>query len=150
MAGNNKKTLKEKSSSQAKKTNGLTIVDLEKFRAQLLNKRREIVGDVNEMESETLKQSRTDANGDLSCMPIHMADRGTDTFEQEFAINLMDGEMKILKEVDDALKRIADGTYGICEGSGNSIPKARLKAKPWARYCLEYARKAENGEVPNQ
>lgn len=150
MTGNNKKKPQENSSSQAEKINGLTIADLESFRALLLKKRHEIVGDVNDMESETFRQGRTDANGDLSSMPIHMADRGTDTFEQEFAINLMDSEVKILKEVDDALGRIANGTYGICQASGKAIPKARLKAKPWARYCVKYAKKAENGELSDQ
>jgi RNA polymerase-binding protein DksA len=111
----------------------------------LLEKRREIVGNVNEMEDEALKRSRLDASGDLSSMPIHMADIGTDNYEQEFALGLMDSERKLLREIDDALERIQQGTYGVCEGTGKPIPKARLRAQPWARYCVEYARMLEEG-----
>ena len=113
----------------------------------LLTKRREIVGDVNEIHGEALKKSRLDASGDLSSMPIHMADLGTDNYEQEFALGLMDSERKMLHEIDDALRRIVDGTYGICEGTNKTIKKARLEAKPWARYCVEYARMIEQGLV---
>lgn len=83
-------------------------------------------------------------------MPIHMADIGTDNYEQEFALELMDGERKLLREIDDALGRIEQGTYGICEGKGTPIAKARLEANPWARYCVKYARMLEQGLVPEQ
>ncbi|MHC4084606.1 MAG: TraR/DksA family transcriptional regulator, partial [Planctomycetota bacterium] len=87
---------------------------------------------------------------DLSSMPIHMADIGTDNYEQEFALGLMDSERKLLREIDDALQRTEQGTYGICEGTGKQIRKARLEAQPWARYCVEYARKLEQGLVREQ
>jgi RNA polymerase-binding protein DksA len=121
----------------------LAAVDIERFKQMLLEKRREILVNVNEMEDETLKKSRLDASGDLSSMPIHMADIGSDNYEQEFTLGLMDSERKLLKEIDDALQRIEHGTYGICEGTGRQIQKARLEAQPWARYCVEYARKLE-------
>jgi RNA polymerase-binding transcription factor DksA len=59
----------------------------------------------------------------------------------------MDSERKLLREIDNALVRIEKKTYGICEGTGKSIPKARLEAQPWARYCVEYARMLEQGLV---
>jgi RNA polymerase-binding protein DksA len=111
----------------------------------LLEKRREILKNVNEIEDEALKKSHLDATGDLSSMPIHMADLGTDNYEQEFALGLMDSERKLLREIDDALERIEQGIYGICEGTGKPIPKARLEAQPWARYCVEYTRLLEQG-----
>lgn len=111
-----------------------------------MRKRGEISSNVNEIEGETLKKSRLDASGDLSSMPIHMADLGTDNYEQEFALGLMDSERRILNEIDAALQRIQDGTYGICEGTGEPIARARLEAQPWARYCVEYARKIEEGQ----
>ncbi|MHC4497958.1 MAG: TraR/DksA family transcriptional regulator [Planctomycetota bacterium] len=123
----------------------LTAAEIERFEQMLLEKRREIVGDVNEMQDEALRKSRLDASGDLSSMPIHMADIGTDNYEQEFALELMDSERKLLREIDDALGRIQQGTYGICEGTGKPIPKARLRAQPWARYRVEYARMLEEG-----
>jgi len=116
----------------------------------LLDKRREILINVNNIEDETLKKSRLDASGDLSSMPIHMADLGTDNYEQEFALGLMDSERKLLQEIDDALQRIEEGTYGICQGTGQPIPKARLEAQPWARYCVEYARLLEQGIVTEE
>jgi RNA polymerase-binding transcription factor DksA len=78
-------------------------------------------------------------------MPIHMADVGSDTFEMENTLGLMDSERKLLKEIDDALDRIENGTYGICEGAGGTIAKARLKAIPWARYCVKCASLSEKG-----
>ena len=147
MAQRRKKASKKKTSSTRSKKSRLTASEIEHFQQMLLEKRREIVGDVNEMKDEALKKPRLDASGDLSSMPIHMADLGTDNYEQEFALGLMDGERKLLKEIDDALQRIEEGTYGICEGTGKPIPKARLEAQPWARYCIEYARMLEQGLV---
>ncbi|MBN1817743.1 MAG: TraR/DksA C4-type zinc finger protein [Sedimentisphaerales bacterium] len=125
----------------------LTPAEIEHFRQLLLEKRMELIGDVNSIESEALKTSRLDAAGDLSSMPIHMADIGTDNFEQEFALGLMSSERKILQEIHAALHRIDNGTYGVCEGTGQQIGKLRLEAIPWARYCLDYARMVEQGIV---
>jgi RNA polymerase-binding protein DksA len=128
----------------------LTTAEVEHFKQMLLEKRMEIIGNVNEMHDEALKKSRLDATGDLSSMPIHMADIGTDNYEQEFALGLMNSERKLLKEIDDALQRIEKQTYGICEGTGKPIAKARLEAQPWARYCVEYARMLEEGLITEQ
>ncbi len=147
MAEERKKTAKKKPTRRRKDPRPLSAADLDYFKERLLEKRREIFQNVFEIEGETLKKSRLDASGDLSSMPIHMADLGTDNYEQEFALGLMDSERKILHEIDDALNRIAEGTYGICEGPGEPIPKARLEANPWARYCVEYARMVEEGRI---
>ena len=147
MAKKAKKASRKKTSSKRTKKEGLSAADIERFKQTLLEKRREIVGDVHEIHEEALKKSRLDASGDLSSMPIHMADLGTDNYEQEFALGLMDSERKLLLEIDDALRRIANGTYGICEGTQKPIKKARLEAKPWARYCVDYARMLEQGLV---
>lgn len=125
----------------------LTAEEIEVFKDVLLEKRKELIGDVNTIENESLKKSRLDASGDLSSMPIHMADIGSDNFEQEFMLGLMNGERRILGEINDALKRIIEGTYGICQGTDNVIARPRLRAKPWARYCIEYATMVENGLV---
>jgi RNA polymerase-binding protein DksA len=129
------------------KVHHLESTDIEHFKQLLLQKRLEILKNVSEIEDEALKKPRLDATGDLSSMPIHMADLGTDNFEQEFALDLMDGERKLIHEIDDALARIDQGIFGICEGTGKPIPKARLEAQPWARYCVEYARNLEEGRV---
>jgi DnaK suppressor protein len=150
VAEKRKKLTRRKVSSTRMKKGHLTIDDIERFKQMLLEKRKEILLNVNEMEDETLKKSRLDASGDLSSMPIHMADIGTDNYEQEFALGLMDSERKLLREIDDALQRIEERTYGICEGTGKPIPKARLEAQPWARYCIEYARMMEQGRATGQ
>jgi RNA polymerase-binding protein DksA len=147
LAKKRKKTERKKGNSTRAGQSRLSAATIERFKQLLLQKRREIISNVNEMEDETLKKSRLDASGDLSSMPIHMADIGTDNYEQEFALGLMDSERKLLKEIDDALQRIEDKTYGICEGTGKPIPKARLEAQPWARYSVEYARLLEQGLV---
>ena len=119
----------------------LTQAEIKKFKAMLLAKMDEILGNVTSMETEALRRERSD----LSNMPIHMADLGTDSCEIDNIIGLVDSERKILIEVNDALSRIEDGTYGICEGRGEPIPKQRLKAIPWARYCVSCATLLEKG-----
>jgi RNA polymerase-binding transcription factor DksA len=124
----------------------LTLEDLDRFRQLLVAKRRELLGDVTHMEDEALRRTRSDAAGDLSMMPIHMADIGTDNYEQEFTIGLIAGERDVLKEIDSALQRITEGTYGICLATHKPISRARLNIKPWASYCVEYERaNEENG-----
>ena len=132
----------KKKKKTTKKTH-LKAADLKKFEALLLQKRAEILGDVNHMKEETLKKERSD----LSNVPFHMADAGSDNFEMENTLGLMDEEVKILAEIDAALVRIDKKTFGICEGSGEPIPKSRLEAIPWARYCVEYKELLEKGLV---
>jgi RNA polymerase-binding protein DksA len=144
------KTSREQVSSTRRKKRGLLNADAKHFKELLLEKRREILRNVTEFEDEALKKSRLDATGDLSSMPIHMADLGTDNYEQEFALGLMDSERKLLREIDNALGRLEKKTYGICEGTGKPISKARLEAQPWARYCVEHARMLEQGLVVEQ
>ncbi|MCU0913641.1 MAG: TraR/DksA C4-type zinc finger protein [Planctomycetes bacterium] len=146
MVEKRKKTTKTNDTEQTSKAR-LSVADVERFKALLLQKRREIMGNMSEIEGEALRKSRLDASGDLSSMPIHMADLGTDNFEQEFSLELMDSERRLLVEIEDALHRLQAGTYGICEGTGKPIAKARLEAQPWARYSVEYARMLEEGRA---
>jgi RNA polymerase-binding protein DksA len=119
---------------------GITPRELEVFRDRILAKRREIVGDMSSMEREAL---RSGSGSNLSNLPLHMADMGTDNYEQEFTLGLMEKDRKLLRDLNDGLAKIQNGTYGICEGTGKPISKARLEAQPWARYSIEYARKLE-------
>lgn len=144
-----KKTVAKKSSSKiTKNSKPLTTKEIKHFEELLLQKRRELIGDVNSIEGEALKKSRLDAAGDLSSMPIHMADIGTDNYEQEFSLNLVESERKLLEKINGAIDRITNKVYGICEGTGNWISRRRLEARPWARHCIEYARMIEKGLVP--
>ncbi|NLG43851.1 MAG: TraR/DksA family transcriptional regulator [Phycisphaerae bacterium] len=124
----------------------MTKKDLEQFREMLLQKRAELVGDVHTLRQEALKGSRQEVAGDLSSMPIHMADLGTDNYELEFTLGLIEGGRAVLQEIDEALERIERGTYGICQATGKPIGKARLRAKPWAKYSYEYVLAQETGK----
>lgn len=126
----------------------LSKAELEEFRQMLIAKRRALVGDMTNMEAEALRTNRQEGTGDLSKIPTHDADVGTDNFEQEFTLGLLESERVLLNDINDALERIEKGIYGICEGTGLAIGKSRLKARPWARYCIEYARMIEKGLVP--
>lgn len=121
---------------------GLGSRDLDHYRNLLLAKRRELLGDMSSMEREALR-STTGSN--LSNLPIHMADMGTDNYEQEFTLGLVEKDRVLLREINQALAKIQDGTFGMCEGTGRPISKARLEAQPWAKYSIEYARKLETG-----
>jgi RNA polymerase-binding protein DksA len=119
---------------------GLRAQELEHFRDLLLAKRRELVGDMSSMEREALQRG---GSSNLSNLPLHMADMGTDNYEQEFTLGLMEKDRNLLREINNALAKIQDGTYGLCEGTGLPISKPRLEAQPWARFSIEHARKLE-------
>jgi len=119
--------------------------DMKVYRERLLALRARLRGDVNQMADAALKKSRTEANGDLSSMPIHMADIGSDNFEQEFTLSLMQSEGGTLEHIETALERIEDGTYGECEECGAKIPKQRLNAIPYTTMCVKCASRFEQG-----
>jgi RNA polymerase-binding transcription factor DksA len=74
---------------------------------------------------------------EVSAHGLHQADAGSDAYDRDFALNLLSQEQDALFEIDEALKRIVSGTYGTCEMSGKAIPKARLEARPFARFTVE-------------
>jgi RNA polymerase-binding protein DksA len=113
------------------------------FREQLLALRARLRGDVTAMANSALKKTRSESNGDLSSMPIHMADLGSDNFEQEFTLSLMQTEEGVLESIETALEKVEDGIYGMCEDCGNPISKARLTAIPYATMCIKCAQKNE-------
>ena len=118
---------------------GLKKRDLEMLRQLLAEKRADILGDVAAMD----RVRNSDSGGDVSHMPLHMADVGSDHYEQEFTLGLVESERKLLREIDEALARLRNGTYGVCQQSGQPIPMARLEIKPWAKYTIEVVRERE-------
>lgn len=125
--------------------NSLTKSELKAYKERLLSLRMRLRGDVSQMANAALKKNRTEGNGDLSSMPIHMADLGSDNFEQEFTLGLMEAEEGILGRIEAALERLEDGTYGVCEECGVKIPKKRLNAIPFAAMCVKCASQYEQG-----
>lgn len=117
----------------------LSAKELTEYKKILLEARAELIARVTGLEDEALRSS----GGNLSNMPLHMADIGTDTFDQDLAIGMAETERELLREIDEALDRVVAKTYGVCQLTGKPIPKARLDAKPWAKYTIEAARQLE-------
>ena len=121
----------------------MTKPELQTFRDRLLALRNRLNGDVHHLADEALKARGGEASGSLSNAPLHMADLGTDNFEQEFTLSLLQNQEQALDEIRDALGRIDGGTFGQCEECHQPIPKARLQALPYTRHCVECARKLQ-------
>ena len=113
-----------------------------KERLQLLGAR--LRRDMSSMADAALSKTRSEACGDLSSMPIHMADIGSENFEQEFTLGLIAAEEHTLEMVDNALQRIEEGEYGVCLACQGRIPKTRLNVIPYALHCVKCASELEN------
>ncbi len=113
--------------------------ELERYRQILVRKRAQLAGDIVTIEDEALRQS----SGSLSHMPQHMAEQGTEMFDQALSLDLAQADRNLIREIDAALKRIEDGTYGVCELTGKPIKHERLEELPWTRYSIEAARELE-------
>ncbi len=118
--------------------------DVEAFRKALEALRSRLRGDLNQMADEALNRSQGDASGGLSSLPLHMADVGTENYEQEFTLSLIENEQETLEQVHEAIARVDAGTFGICAECGEPIARPRLQALPYTRHCIECARKLEN------
>ncbi len=119
--------------------------DQKAYKERLLTLRARLRGDVTAMADAALNKTRSEANGDLSSMPIHMADIGSDNFEQEFTLSLMQTEEDTLGMVEAALERIEDGVYGTCQECSGQIKKTRLNAIPYTPLCIKCATALQTG-----
>jgi RNA polymerase-binding protein DksA len=117
--------------------------ELADFKKLILKKKEEILGEIKHISEDTLNKSQRDAAGDISGYTYHMADVATDTYDREFSLGLASNEREFLYELDDALKKIDEGTFGICEECKSLITKTRLKAVPHARLCIKCQEKKE-------
>ena len=99
--------------------------------------REKISGEVGRLTKDYLRTSSKDSSGDISSHPFHMADAASGAFDTEFNLGLAANEQELLYEIDQALQRIEDGSYGICETCGKPIAKNRLTAVPFAKYCVK-------------
>ena len=113
------------------------------FRRMLLALKKRLDGDMSELEEEVLHAVGGAESGGLSDVPVHPADLGTDNFEESLSLDLLENQDRILDEVNDALARIDEGTFGRCENCGQEISIQRLSALPYARYCVACAKKFE-------
>jgi RNA polymerase-binding transcription factor DksA len=120
----------------------MTLKKLEKYEEILLqekNQTQKIIQGIDEIQKRGTKAQ----SGDLSSYSIHQADMGTDTDEAEKRVYLLNKELEKLKKLNQALRRIYDKTYGVCEICGNLISEKRLKIVPYAKFCVECKSKEE-------
>lgn len=124
----------------------LTAVELEKFRALLLAIKARVQSDVATLSDEALDRGHGESES-----PTHLAELGSGAYEQDFSLHLMENDQEVLNEIRAALKRIDEKSYGLCTGcleEGKTvakamIPKARLRAIPYVRECVNCKRKRE-------
>lgn len=117
--------------------------ELQTIRKGLIKMKAEILEELIKLRGDGKHQSFKDASGDLSGYSFHMADMATDLYDREFSLELAEGERERLFALDDALKRIDGGAYGMCDLCGVRISKQRLKAMPQAEYCIACQEKEE-------
>lgn len=148
-----KKTVKKKNKPQAVKkvdlevkkkaeTRKLSAKEKKIYRELLLRKKQAITEEINHIAKET-NLSPKDASGDMSSYTLHMADVATDTYDREFSMGLASNDRKVIQQIDEALKRLEDSTYGICQACGCKLNQARLKALPQAWLCVDCQEKLE-------
>lgn len=118
----------------AKRTGALSPFE-QKQREKLLALKDTLLDSMNGVAKDSLR-SRAEGS-EASAFGMHQADAGSDAYDRDFALSLLSQEQDSLYEIDEALKRIENGTYGVCEMSGKSIPHARLEALPFTRYTVE-------------
>ena len=118
--------------------------DSKPYKERLVALRARLRGDVSQMTDAVLEKTLMQANGDLSAMPIHMADIGSQNFEREFTLSLMETKDQALDQIEEALQRLEDGEYGVCEDCESRIPKARLDAIPYSTLCVKCASRLES------
>src|SRR6516165_6230636 len=117
--------------------------EIESFRRILDNLRSRLRGDLDQMTDEALRRNLINGSGNLSNVPLHMADIGTENYDQEFTLGLIENEQGTLELVNEALDRLDRGKYGRCIECGESISKPRLQALPYTRHCIQCARDLE-------
>lgn len=121
----------------------LTKKELTEFKKLLLKKKEEINAEIKHIAEDTLNKSQKDASGDISGYTYHMADVATDNYDREFSLGLASKDRKSLYELEDAMKRIEEGTFGVCLDCKVLIAKTRLKVVPQARLCIKCQEKRE-------
>ncbi len=116
--------------------------DVKPFKEMLLELRARLRGDVSTLANAALSKSGSGGSG-AGAVPNHMADFGSDTYEQDNTILLMNNEGETLTQIEGALVRIEEGVYGSCAECNSKIPKTRLKAIPYTPYCVKCASELE-------
>lgn len=117
--------------------------DLDIYKEKLFNLKDDVLHQIRDISKDTLMKSQKDMSGDISGYSIHMADVASDSYERDFNLGLVTSETKIVIDIDAALKRIEEKTYGVCPSCEKPITKVRLQAIPYTRYCKKCKEKVE-------
>jgi DnaK suppressor protein len=123
--------------------------DLKKYEKLLLAKKKELLEEIAVTMRDKISTTIKDSTGDISSYSYHMADQGTDAMERELAFMFASKSGRLIYHIDEALRRIQEGTYGKCLKCGKPISSARLQAVPHARMCIE-CKSAEEGRRPGR
>jgi DnaK suppressor protein len=124
----------------------MTKREMQAYKKKLLKLREEILFEMKKQGKDGLSDKRANSGNNSSGYATHMADIGTDTSEMEFMGNILSSEQKIIFEIDEALLRIDEGTYGKCSECNRVINKKRLEILPYARYCKRHEEEKEKTE----
>jgi len=120
----------------------VSAVDTEHFRTLLLEERKRVAAAIQNIHDDH-QGTISDETGEDAVYDNHLADTATETYDRELDYTLEENSEHVLADIDAALKRIEDGTYGICTNRGEQIPVERLEARPWATLCIECQRELE-------
>jgi RNA polymerase-binding protein DksA len=118
-------------------------IDTDHFRTLLEEERERVQSAIKRLHGDHASSLEDETDELATASDNHMGDLATVTLDREIDYGLEQDAEQVLSEIEAALKRIDDGTYGTCGGCGKEIPAERLEAVPWSRLCIEDARKAE-------
>lgn len=128
------------------KAKKLPKAKLDKFKKILQHQKQQITSEIDNIGNNTLNKTIRESSGDLSSHALHMADMATDSYDRDFSLNLVSNEQEALYRIEQALRRISNGTYGFCVECGKKISEKRLKAVPFAELCIEHQEEKEQKE----
>jgi YteA family regulatory protein len=120
----------------------LSAIDVDRFRTALLDERKRVESAIENLKHDH-PGSISDETGEDAVYDNHLADTATETYDRELDYTLEENEERLLSDIDAALKRIDNGTYGTCTNCGKQIPEGRLEALPWATLCIDCQRERE-------
>jgi RNA polymerase-binding transcription factor DksA len=124
--------------------------ELDQYKEKLYFLRDQIYAQIKDLSEDTMMKSQKEMSGDISGHSIHMADVASDFYERDFALGLVSTEMKTLRQVDEAIKRVEEKDFGDCLTCGTAIAKRRLQALPYARNCKKCQEKTEKEQPPER
>lgn len=139
--------MKKVLNKSAKKPTGkiskkISAKDKKYYKGLLIKLKQDVADEIDHISSEA-KLSPKDASGDISAYTFHMADVATDSYDREFSLGLASNNRKVLQLIDEAIKRLEEGTFGVCQDCCCKINKSRLKAVPYAWLCVKCQEKIE-------